>query len=1522
MLAMCSLAGYTSHAALTDLTTTPMGSTTNGGVVKPNILFILDGSGSMNWKFSPDNVDPVTCCNDDGTTSYTCRTDSAGTNACVVGDPPYYADKFNGQAYNPAITYRPGLNYDSSSRGSKSTGWTSLPQDDYDSSKGTIDITAKNPDIGYCTVSGCSAPRRNGIHNAVNGTFAYATPPKPNITAVTFSRAGTTVTGTKTGHNVAVGDVIDVTSAGSCNAQQAQVTAVTATTFSFTWGDAATMAACSSVSGGVVSFSVRGYPESTGVALQPTTAVTKSGTTVTVTYPGHSFILGDQVDLTGGTDVVYSLTTLVKQTSSPKTMVTVTKSGHGFSVGDIIDVTGGSSSSCLGTGVAITSVPSSSTFTFTSTAAAGGSCSGTYTIAKKGTLCNTPGGGTAITGVTSTTFTVTISGTGSCNGSYTASRKPANIRKTVNTTPLYYTLSPVEYCADLHLTDCVASSVPKAVGSKSYDKPAYVRYCTSAALAAQAPPVTLSGTTIQCVDKYYEPNYIYPRYGIFTRGDVVPPTSTTYGNRSTRADCVSAPTCTYTEEMTNYGNWYSYYRRRIQAMKTAAGISFSGLDDRYRVGFIIILPSSTVAKCTSVPCSSSTEYLPIDVFNVTQRNLFYSIFYAQQPSGGTPLRSALSRAGRYFAHKTDKINSGMDDDPVQYSCQQNFALLTTDGMWNGSNDAVKLDGTTFVGNQDNNTADPSGVVSRAAGTYDGGCAAGNVETTGGCSNTLADVAMYYYKTDLRDSSLGNVTGALGQDVSTNNVPTTDADKANWQHMVTFGLALADGLMTWQPDYQTAAGDFKSIADTSGTSKCWWSGAGTCNWPTTESDTPTAIDDLWHAAVNGHGMYFHAGNPLTLTNGLSGALASMSARTAAAAASSTSSPNITQLDNVIYSTTYESVNWNGQMIAQYIDTATGNVLPAVLWEAQATLDGKVGATSDTRTIYTYDSAASNHLKSFDYTLFNATEQAWMDNACSPLSKLSQCVLMSAPQQTWLNSGQNILNFVRGWTQNEGTLLRDRKHALGDTVNATPIYVRSPIYGFADAVSPSYQTYKNSNASRQATIYLAANDGMLHAFDARVGGATGGAELWAYVPRMLLSKLYMLADSNYASKHQFFVDGSPTVMDAYFGGSWHTVLVGGFNDGGRGYYALDVTSPTSPRALWEFCSDSTVCGASNSDSDLGYSYGNPVITKLPDGRWVVLLTSGYNNVSPGDGKGHLYVLDISTGTVLYKTDTNAGSTTTPSGLAKIAAWADNFQQNNTAKYVYGGDLLGNVWRFDLTTVPGAAPSVQQLGSLTDAANRPQSVTTRPELGYINNSRVVFVGTGRYLGMSDMTDPATWTPASTDAYQQSVYAFKDTGTNLGNLRTSGNLVQQTLTIKDSLTRTASNNAVDWSSKNGWYVDFNPGGDSPGERVNVDMLLTLGTLNVKTNVPSGNACVFGGDSWYYQFRYDTGSYVATSPSQIVAQKITGALTVGFVIVGLPGGGLKDITTTATGEKKVFGVNLGGNSGSGKRIGWREISQ
>jgi type IV pilus assembly protein PilY1 len=231
----------------------------------------------------------------------------------------------------------------------------------------------------------------------------------------------------------------------------------------------------------------------------------------------------------------------------------------------------------------------------------------------------------------------------------------------------------------------------------------------------------------------------------------------------------------------------------------------------------------------------------------------------------------------------------------------------------------------------------------------------------------------------------------------------------------------------------------------------------------------------------------------------------------------------------------------------------------------------------------------------------------------------------------------------------------------------------------------------------------------------------------------------------------------------------------------------------------------------------------------------------------------------------------------------------------------------------------PTVLHIATLTDSTGKPQSITTRPELAIVGTNRAVYVGTGRYLGTDDLVDPTTlslpW------AYQQSFYAIKDKNADYGTIRSATpGLVQQTITALSTTSRSTSNNAVDWSVKDGWYVDFNPSNASPGERVNLDPQLVQGTIVVVTNVPNNNACTVGGDSWIYQFNYSSGTYVASAPSQQVAQKYTGQTTVGVVVVRLPSGVLKAIVTGATGSKSSVGVNTGGTSSAGRRVSWREL--
>ena len=425
-----------------------------------------------------------------------------------------------------------------------------------------------------------------------------------------------------------------------------------------------------------------------------------------------------------------------------------------------------------------------------------------------------------------------------------------------------------------------------------------------------------------------------------------------------------------------------------------------------------------------------------------------------------------------------------------------------------------------------------------------------------------------------------------------------------------------------------------------------------------SHDPSTLADLWHAAVNGRGRYFSAGDPTSLTLGLQGALAALNIQTAAAAASATSSPNITETDNFIYSSTFRTVKWDGEIVAQRIDTVSGNVLPAVVWSASTSLNGRTTANRDTRTIFTIDETGGGKRKNFLYSSLSsspasgiAAERPYFDTKCSVLS---QCALLTASQQAIANSGDNLVNYLRGQRQHEAFTLpettspfRARENVLGDPVNATPAFMAAPRFGFADAVTPTYADFKIAKAARTPTLFIAANDGMLHALN----GDTG-SEIWAYVPRITMPKMHRLAKENWSVTHEFSVDGSPEIMDAYFGGGWKTVLVAGLGTGGRGYYALDVTDPAAPKVLWEICHDASVCAIN--DPDIGFTHGNPVITKRPtDGKWIVAFTSGLNNVSPDTGRGYMYVIDLATGAILQKLDTGVGTTRTPSGSNHLTA-----------------------------------------------------------------------------------------------------------------------------------------------------------------------------------------------------------------------------------------------------------------------------
>ncbi|RJX33293.1 MAG: hypothetical protein C4516_02560 [Oxalobacter sp.] len=1112
--------------------------------------------------------------------------------------------------------------------------------------------------------------------------------------------------------------------------------------------------------------------------------------------------------------------------------------------------------------------------------------------------------------------------------------------------PFYYVMVPAEYCSDEKLTTCAAHDAPTG----AYTKPAKLRWCSNTAL-----------TTCQAIQTS---TYKYPRYptvkaysggatvpGSFKRFDIVsgqtyanyvhPSSGAIIVNRNNRTDCTKVtPTalngyseyeCSYAQELKNFANWFAWYRTRMQMMKSSVSLAFQSIDDQYRVGFYTIN-------------DESANYLKINTFKETageQKDLWYQKLKAADPDGGTPLRSSLANVGRIYAGK-NPLSLGTSDDPVQYSCQQNFAILTTDGYWNSdSSTDIKTVTGGSVGNMDRTADRPM---------YEGGTAS---------SGSLADVAKYYYDTDLRTSAFGNCTGSEGADVCVNDVFTSTTDNNAQQHMTTFTLGLGiDGTLQYQKDYKTAtSGDFYNIKTGTGTPS---------NWSVPAQDTATAIDDLWHAAVNGKGTYFSVKNAGDLSDGLNEALSTISIRRGAGAAAATSSLNPVAGDNFAYVASYTTVKWIGNLEGRTIDLTSGVVSENASWciedvyastcqspssvvdagsfaycvtpsvvSASACPSGTydsgaqtcsvqiakactgklkpmVSAATDIRTIWMGTTTANAgaplgvnfSLQSFAYDNMTTEQQAYFaESTLGAANGLTQWSALTTTQKT-AAAGANLVNYLRGHTGYEdrsvnvvdNRLYRYREAVLGDAIESQPTYVGKPQFSYADN---GYATFISNQASRVPTVYIGTNDGMLHAFNADSSSSDIGKERWAFVPSMVIPNMWKLADKLYANKHTNYVNGSPIIADVYdsAAAAWKTILVSGLNGGGRGYFALDVTNPTSPTLLWEI--------DENVDADIGYTYGRPVVTKKEDGTWVVLLTSGYNNTN--DGKGYLYVRNALTGAAIDKLSTGEGSSTTPSGLAKVSVWVHDPMKNNTASYVYGGDLLGNLWRFDINT-SNASAKVKKFAVLKDGSGNTQPVTTEPEMALINGQRAIVVGTGKYLELADLTN----------TQRQTLYVITDdeSGATLNDPRNSGLLVEQTITNTSAgNTRELTATAVDWVTKRGWFVDF----PDTGERVHVNPAIDGETIFIATTVPSDTACSPGGYGWLNFFDYTMGS----SGTAIVAQKFNGPI-VGLNIYYTPDGQRRVSVTTSNNPTPTVAnappskVN---KPYSARRAIWREIT-
>jgi type IV pilus assembly protein PilY1 len=897
-----------------------------------------------------------------------------------------------------------------------------------------------------------------------------------------------------------------------------------------------------------------------------------------------------------------------------------------------------------------------------------------------------------------------------------------------------------------------------------------------------------------------------------------------------RTDCATPTACTLAEEQQNFANWYSYYRSRTLLAKTAAGRAFSQLTGNLRTAHQTFHTYNTISL-----------FRP---FISTARQDFFTWLYGiPETNLGTPLRQAFVRGGNKFTESG--LSSPYAEEPgvtlgTEYSCRQNFQVMLTDGYWNGGN---PTDPTNFSPNFDN-TNHTLPETSLGISSYTASSPYSDNNT-----RFLADYALYYWVTDLRGNLTNNVPTYI-QDGTTDydgNGVVNDTDRfwnpvndpANWQHMVSFTIGLGiDGTLAYNDT------TYQNLIN------------GTQAW------TSDHVDDLWHGAINGRGQYFNANNPTELVDAFSGILNAIAQRIGSSSAPAPSAPRY-EAGTKLYQPVYDTSDWHGDL--RRFDV-TDLLNPE--WETKDILNTQDYDTG--RKIISYDPINTTGIP-FRWASLNADQQALLTN--------------------------NALNYLRGDKSNEqsnGGSFRNRTFVLGDIVNSEPVFVGPPQRLFPDTLeSAPYSTFMSNYSTRAPMVWVGANDGMLHAFNANTG-----YETLAFVPSKVYDNLSSLTSTSYS--HKFFVDGSPIERDAFYGGAWHTVLVGGLNKGGQEIYALDITNPAAYNesnaanlALWEF--------TDANDPDLGYTFSTPQVAKMNNGQWMAVFGNGYNNTVNDDSKGYctdsdpgtvcpvsstgnavLYILDVQTGGLIRKLNTLVGmaqdptGNNRPNGLSSVTVV--DVDGNYTVDYIYAGDLFGNLWKFDVTDVDPANWKVVEsaLGSpaplfvATDAAGNHQPITSAPVVG-VHTSQAGYMvnfGTGKYLELTDLSDTSV----------QTFYGIWDRDEATVNTVTRAYTQEQTITQTTTSqfgsfnARVTSDNTVNWypgaglptsgTEFLGWRMDLvDQTGSQEGERVISKPQRRSNRIIFVTNIPSPDPCLVGGTSWIMELNAVTGQRLQYSP-------------------------------------------------------------
>ncbi|WP_248747493.1 PilC/PilY family type IV pilus protein [Pseudomonas sp. MWU12-2037] len=652
--------------------------------------------------------------------------------------------------------------------------------------------------------------------------------------------------------------------------------------------------------------------------------------------------------------------------------------------------------------------------------------------------------------------------------------------------------------------------------------------------------------------------------------------------------------------------------------------------------------------------------------------------------------------------------------------------------------------------------------------------------------------------------------------------------------------------------------------------------------------------LADTATYGHGIYYQATDSAGLNAALSAALNDITSKAGSGGGGATSSSSF-NTGSLYYTSQYDPTDWRGTIKAFGFGT-DGSLNTNANWSTDTTI---IPGSTNTATFQSWNTG-TNLAITLAYANFATTQQT----------------ALSASLPTGI-SGSDLVQWSMGVNK---TGLKTRTVLLGDIVNSRLVYASPTDHTASDLTGDtSYTAYldgKSSSTGMSPRLVVNANDGFFNVIN-----PTTGSRLYAYMPSSVLTNLHYVADPAYinGTTHKFLADGQISVVDAKPGTTWKTIAVGGVGAGGKAFYAIqlyDASAGNTISALWDVKAPD-VSTTGNKYNNLGYAYAKPEVARLQDGRWAAFIGNGYGSFN---GVASLLVLDMKDGSVITEIPVD---TTGNNGLSSVKLRVNAQSQ---VLYAYGGDLKGQMWKFDLTALSPASWKVAFSGAplFTASGGSAQPITAQPVIGNLpGQGKLVYFGTGKLSETADKTSTA----------RQAFYAVLDNDGATASI-TESSLVAQTINAPaaGSVNFTSSQNTVDYTTKKGFYFSLVINSVLTGERVIYPAVLSFGRLFFTTAiVDTTDPCSSAGSGRFMDVDAVTGAMLTypvldTNGDRKVNasdQIISGMNFVG----GVPN--LAGLMSNSDGSQMLMGLP-GGPGGPGgplelggvnnRRIMWRQL--